>query len=77
MSRQASSNEWNRMLELIGEIDACDAFLKCYQIRIGLDKYTRKQLVIVQMEKAKYIAELKILARDIAIIPQSVREIYY
>lgn len=76
MSRQASSNEWNRMLEFIAEIDKCDDFLKCYKIRVGLDKYTMQDLVRVQMKKAKLIEELKMLAQNIAIIPESVRKIY-
>lgn len=78
MSGWASSNECrNQMSDLIVEIDACNAFLKCYKIRIGLDKSTRKQLVTLQKKKGNLIAELKMLARDMAIIPQSVRDIYY
>lgn len=77
MSRPGSSNEYYQMFKLIAEIDAYDAYLKCYKIRVGLDKATRAVLVRVQLRKAELIAELKMLTRNIANIPQSVRDIYY
>lgn len=77
MSRRASSDEWNRMLELIAEIEACNEYLKFYKIRMGLHTWTRAKLVSVQLSKAKFIAELKMFARNFEIIPQSVRTIYY
>lgn len=77
MSRQASSDEWNLMLELIAEINEYDECLEFYKIRIGLNISTRILLVTVQLRKAKIIGELKMLARNFEIIPESVWKIYY
>lgn len=77
MLRLASNEEWDQMIRLVAEIIDCNEFLEYYKIRIGLDKWTRTQLVKVQMRKVKIIEELKMLAWNFAIIPEPVRKIYY
>lgn len=77
MTRQASSDEWNQMLELIEKLNEYDEYLEFHKIRMGLNRLKREQLVIIQIKKAKVIAELKMLARSFEIIPDSVRKIYY
>lgn len=76
MNWEANSDEWNWMLQLITQIGECNEYLEFYKIRI-VNRVEKEELVKVQLRKAKFIAELKMLARNFEIIPEPVRKIYF
>lgn len=69
--------EEEEIFKLLIYINNCSNYLAMYKNREGLSARKRAELVKVQMEKARLIAKLKTLVRNMTVIPEGVKKIYF
>ncbi|BAF45516.1 GfV-B47-ORF1 [Ichnoviriform fumiferanae] len=72
-----SRNELIAVVDLVCEINEYSKFLAKFRAREQLGALFRGDLVQLQIEKAKLIAQLKMAVRNWTVVPQSVRDIYF
>lgn len=79
MTDYHKTNDRERMIELVSQIEKCNEFLKMkkHKDRRILPAFEKANLVKVQLQKAMLIAELKICVRNMTNFPKSVKKIYF
>lgn len=77
MADLGSIIEQNEMIELVVDIEHRNNYLAMFQNRQLISACKRAELVQIQMEKAKLIATLKTRLRNMMVIPERVKKIYF
>nr|AGQ20142.1 AsIV-cont00029-ORF2 [Apophua simplicipes ichnovirus] len=75
--RTSSCDKSKRMDALMKNIKMCNAILANYKRREGIPAKLRKELVQLQKDKAMFIEELKMIARNFKTVSDDVRQIYF